>query len=117
MKKFSINGQSFTLAQILEANPDEREMISAALDRLEVGESWNDGNGGENITRQHDWTMEFFVWNGGICSAGHVFQSARKACNGADDYVNKIKRLTAQDGNITLKRFGTIKYIGNIYAQ
>lgn len=54
---------------------------------------------------------EYYNFNGDICTGGAVYQKARAACNGASDYVNKIKALQVDGKAITLKRLGTIQRI------
>lgn len=55
MKQFSIDGKTFTLPEILAANPaEEHHQITEALDRLAIGESWSPDLQSEEITRIED---------------------------------------------------------------
>ena len=50
-KRFSVGG--FHIPYKLEEIQDTPEVI-AAIDKLEIGESWDDGNGSETVTRLAD---------------------------------------------------------------
>ncbi len=50
-KRFSVGG--FHIPYKLEEIQDTPEVI-AAIDKLEIGESWDDGNGSETVTRLPD---------------------------------------------------------------
>lgn len=52
-KLFEINGKTFSLEQIAAFNPDDQHMLTQ-LSIMPIGESWDDGNGSETVTRIAD---------------------------------------------------------------
>jgi len=88
-KRFTIGGfhAPYSLAEIQDT-PD----VIAAIDKLAIGESWDDGNGSETVTRIEDADDEL--------EAAILLQSMDRRRNGQFGFRRFFMELYVSDPNI-----------------